>query len=152
MLPLGNDGLMNGSNQNQNFKSPPVNAMGRAFDPDATSDERTYALFMHLALLAHLVISIIAIIIPIIMWAVKKGESPFLDDHGREAINFQISLLIWSFVFAILAVPIGFMTCGVGFVIALVPYVLGLVGMIQASIAANRGEFYRYPMTIRFLH
>ena len=137
--------------QNQH-RPPPINSQGRAFDPDATNDERTYALFMHLSLLGHLVLTVIMILVPIILWTTKKAESPFLDDHGREAINFQISLLIYSVLFAILAIPIGFITCGVGFAIALFPYVLGLVGMIQASIAANRGEFYRYPMTIRFLN
>lgn len=125
--------------------------MGRAYDPDATSDERTYALFMHLSLLAHIVLSIIAIAIPIVMWAVKKNESPFLDDHGREAINFQISLLIWSIIFTVLAIPLAIITCGVGVIVAFVPYIVGIIGMIQASVAANRGEFYRYPMTFRFL-
>jgi uncharacterized Tic20 family protein len=130
---------------------PPVNSFGKAYDPDTTSDERSYALFLHLSLLGHIVLSIIAIAVPIIMWASKKDESPFLDDHGREAINFQITLIIYSFLFVILAIPIGFLTCGVGFVVAFFPYVLGLVGMIKAATAANRGEFYRYPMTIRFI-
>jgi uncharacterized Tic20 family protein len=152
MLPPRDDGLMSESNQNQPSTEPPINAAGKAYDPDATNDERSYALFMHLSLLAHIVLSIIAIAIPIIMWSVKKGESPFLDDHGREAINFQISLMIWSVVFALVSIPLGFLTCGVGFIVALVPYVLGIVGMIQAATAANRGEFYRYPMTMRFLN
>ncbi|MCA9304057.1 MAG: DUF4870 domain-containing protein [Phycisphaerales bacterium] len=147
---------MNAAGNNKANPEPPVNAMGRAYDPDATSDERTYAMFIHLSLLGHIVLTVIAIAIPIIMWAVKKSESPFLDDHGREAINFQISLLIWSLVLPVIAAIVGFLTCGVGFVLlvpaALLPYILGLVGMIQASIAANRGEFYRYPMTMRFLH
>lgn len=129
----------------------PFNERGRVYDPDAPESERTYAMLIHLSLLAHLVLSVIAIIIPIIMWATKKDESPFVDDHGREAINFQITLIIYSVVFAIVSIPIGILTCGVGFVLALVPYVLGLVGMIQASIASNKGEFYRYPMNLRFL-
>jgi hypothetical protein len=142
---------MNANNPSQGHTPPPVNSMGRAYDPDATSDERTYALFMHLSLLAHIVLSIIAIAIPIVMWAVKKNESPFLDDHGREAINFQISLLIWSIIFTVLAIPLAIITCGVGVIVAFVPYIVGIIGMIQASVAANRGEFYRYPMTFRFL-
>lgn len=133
------------------LRQPPVNERGRAFDPDVSADERSYALFLHLVLLAHLVLSLIAIVIPIIMWQVKKDESPFLDDHGREAVNFQITLVIYSIIFTIAAVPIGFLTCGVGFALAFVPYVLGIVGMIQAASAANRGEFYRYPMTMRFV-
>ncbi len=141
---------MNNQNVNNDHPSPPVNERGRAYDPDTTAEERSFALWMHLSLLAHIILSVIAIAIPIIMWQVKKDQSPFLDDHGREAVNFQISLLIWSVVFTVVAIPLGFLTCGVGFVVAFVPYVLGIVGMIQASSAANRGEFYRYPMTIRF--
>jgi uncharacterized Tic20 family protein len=132
-------------------REPPVNERGRAYDPDVSADERSYALFMHLSLLAHTVLSLIAIVIPVIMWQMKKEESPFLDDHGREAVNFQISLIIWSVGFGLLAVPLGLLTCGLGFIVAFVPYVLGIVGMIQAASAANRGEFYRYPMTMRFV-
>jgi len=146
---------MNAPGHNQGQEQPPVNAMGRAYDPDVTDDERTYAMFMHLSLLAHMVLTIIAIAVPIIMWASKKDRSPFLDDHGREAINFQISLIIWSVLLPILAALIGVLTCGVGLILlipaAILPYILGLIGMIQATVAANRGEFYRYPMTFRFL-
>lgn len=142
---------MTQADANQPYRSPPVNARGRAYDPDATDDERTYALFLHLSLLGHLVAPVIVIAAPIIMWAIKKDESPFLDDHGREAINFQISLIIWSVIFGVVSVPLGFITCGVGFAVAFVPTVLGLIGMIQASVAGNRGEFYRYPMSFRFL-
>ena len=137
--------------QHQEHRSPPVNERGRSYDPDVTDDERTFALLMHLSLLAHTVLTIIAFGIPLIMWLVKKDDSPFLDDHGREAINFQISLLIWSIIFTIVAIPITIITCGVGFVVAFVPTIIAIVGMIQASIAANRGEFYRYPMTFRFV-
>lgn len=137
-------------NEHDGFREPPVNERGRAFDPDVKAEERSFALWMHLSLLAHIILSVVAIVIPIIMWQVKKDQSPFLDDHGREAVNFQISLLIWSVVFTLVAIPVGILTCGIGIVIALVPYVIGIVGMIQASSAANRGEFYRYPMTIRF--
>ena len=133
------------------YRTPPVNERGRAYDPDVTDDERTYALIMHLSLIAHLFLTLIAFGIPLIMWLVKKEESPFLDDHGREAVNFQISLLIWSIIFTIAAVPISILTCGVGVIVAFIPTVVAVVGMIQAAVAANRGEFYRYPMTFRFV-
>ena len=139
---------MNQANQQPNYREPPINERGRAYDPDAAHDERTFAMFMHLSLLGHFILSLFAIITPIIMWNIKKDESPFLDDHGREAINFQISLILYS----ILLVPIGLLTCTVGFFLYIPLYILALIGMIYASIAANRGEFYRYPMTIRFLH
>ena len=129
-------------------RQPPVNERGVAYDPDAADDERSYAMFMHLALLGHMVLSVFAIIAPIIMWNIKKDDSPFLDDHGREVVNFQISLIIYS----ILSVPLGIITCGLGFIVLPIGiYVLGLVGMVKAATAANRGEFYRYPMTIRMV-
>ena len=148
MVPTGNDGLMDAQEPRQHTPpEAPFNERGRAYDPDVTDDERTYALLMQLSLLGHVVLSLIAIAIPIIMWHVKKDTSAFLDDHGREAINFQLSLIVLS----LLLIPIGILTCSAGFFLYIPLYVLALIGMIQAAMAANRGEFYRYPMTFRFL-
>lgn len=126
----------------------PVNDRGRVYDPDVTHDERTWATMLHLSILAHLVLSGFAIALPIVLWQVKKKDSPFLDDHGKEAVNFQLSLIIYS----LLAVPLALITCGVGAALAGLVWILGLIGMIFAALAANRGEFYRYPMTIRLIH
>lgn len=116
----------------------------RHIDPTATADQRTYALFTHLSLiLAHMGIMVIP---PLILWLVKRKESHFIDDHGKEAVNFQISLLIYALISAIL-IP----ACGIGVVGFIAVYALGIVGMIMASVAANRGEFFRYPATIRFI-
>lgn len=149
MVPIGNDGCMNAQDpRNQSVShDAPMNERGRVYDPDAPDSERTYAMLLHLSLLAHLVLSGFAIIVPLVMWLMKKDESPFVDDHGREAINFQLSLIVLS----LLLIPIGILTCSAGFFLYIPLYVLALVGMIQAAMAANRGEFYRYPMTIRFL-
>lgn len=114
---------------------------------EVTQDDRTYALFMHLSLLAHLVMSIVAVLIPLVMWLVKRERSAFLDDHGREALNFQITMGIYS----ILIIPIAVITCGFGAVLYVGLYALAIVGMILAAVAANRGEYYRYPMTIRLV-
>jgi len=140
--------MVDATTHEQNYRTPPVNERGRAYDPDVADDERTYALLMHLSLLGHVVLSLIAIVIPIVMWQVKKDTSPFLDDHGREAVNFQISLIVLS----ILLIPIGILTCSAGFFLYIPLYALAVVGMIQAAMAANRGEFYRYPMTFRFIN
>lgn len=116
----------------------------RHVDPDATPDQRTYALFTHLSLiLAHMGIMVIP---PLVLWLIKRRESHFIDDHGREALNFQISLLIYALVSTIL-VPV----CGIGIVGWVATYALGIVGMIMAAVAANRGEFFRYPATIRLV-
>ena len=125
-----------------------VGPNGRFVYPDSTPDERTFALLMHLSVLGQWVIPPFAIIAPIVMWQMKKDESPFIDEHGREVVNFQISLLLYAAVFFVL----GFVTCGVAFGLVALVYVLGLVGMILGAIASNRGESFRYPMTLRFLN
>ncbi len=124
----------------------PINEKGRWIDESATADERLYATFLHLSLLAHVVLSGFAIIVPIIMWVIKKDESPYIADHGREAINFQISLIIYSIIAGIFSIVL----IGLPFLL-LIP-IYALVCMVLAAVAANRGELYRYPMTIRFLN
>lgn len=116
---------------------------GRVIDPDASPAERTYATFTHLTLLlAHAAIPVVP---ALIMWLIKRKDSPFLDDHGKEAVNFQISLVIYIVLSAILSVIL------VGFVLMALVYVLGIVGMIMGAVAANRGEYFRYPMCLRLI-
>ena len=133
-----------------------TNAQNRLVDHDATESERQYAMWMHLSLLGAVVMPVVVFIVPLVMWLTRKDDSPYIDDHGREALNFQISLAIYAIALPILAVPIGLLLCGVGIVVtvpaaAFLPYVLGAIGMIGAAKSANRGEYYRYPMSIRFL-
>jgi uncharacterized Tic20 family protein len=125
----------------------PVNERGRIYDPSVTDDERSWAALIHLSLLAHVVLTVIAFAIPIVMWQVKKDNSVFIDDHGMEAVNFQISLAILS----VLLIPIGILTCSAGFFLYIPLYVVALVAMVQAAMAANRGEFFRYPMNFRLI-
>jgi uncharacterized Tic20 family protein len=125
-----------------------TNAQDRLVDHDATESERQYAMWMHLSLLGNLVAPLVIIIVPLVMWMTKKDESPFIDDHGRETLNFHISL----FLYMLAIVPLLLiLTCGVGAILFPGIYVLGIVGMCSASKAASRGEFYRYPMSMRFL-
>jgi hypothetical protein len=124
-----------------------VDDSNRVVDPLAAEWERTYAMFTHLSLLTlHVLMPVVP---ALVMWLIKRDRSPFVDDHGREAVNFQLSLVIYALVI----VPIsGLLTCGVGFVLWIPVYLMGIVGMILAALAANKGQYYRYPATIRFLH
>lgn len=117
-------------------------------DPSVTSDQKTYALFMHLSLLATHFIPFALVIAPLIMWQIKKSDSPYLDDQGREVVNFQLSLFLYSLAI----IPLAIITLGAAAVI-LVPavYILGIVGMIKGAIAANKGEYFRYPATMRLI-
>lgn len=118
----------------------------RLVDTGASSDERTYATFMHLSLLGDLLTGGIGLIVLLVMWLMKKNTSPFLDDHGREALNFRISLLVYTLA------SLALFACGIGVITMLAVPVLGIVGMVMAVSATNRGEYFRYPATIRFIH
>ena len=127
------------------MEAPETSEGKRLVDPHAQEWERLYATFTHLTLLLfHVAIPVAP---AVVMWLIKREKSPFVDDHGREAINFQISLLLY-YILGGLLVP----ACGLGLVLIIAAYALGIVGMILASVAANKGEYYRYPATVRFLH
>lgn len=106
--------------------------------------ERHYAMAMHLTLL---VVGIGVPLVPVIvMHLIKRDESRFVAAHGREAINFQLSLLIYALA-SLLTVPL----CGLGFVLLTAAVVLGLVGVVFAAVAAHQGKLFLYPACIRFM-
>ena len=115
----------------------------------ATDQERTWATLTHLLSAALSVATPVpGIIVAVIFWLIRKDESTFLDDHGREAVNFWISVLIYSLVIIPLVTVL---SCGVGALLYIPMFIVALIAVIQATMAANRGEFYRYPMTIRLI-
>ena len=85
------------------------------------------------------------IIAPLIVWLVKRGDSPEIDAHGKESINFQLSMLVYSVISAILCLIL------IGFVLLAILHIVNVVLVIIASIRASEGKFYHYPITIRFL-
>ena len=82
---------------------------------------------------------------PLIVWLVKRDESPEIDAHGKEAVNFQISMLIYNAIAAVSCIVL------VGFLLLPVLWILNAVFVIIAAIKASDGELYRYPLTIRFI-
>lgn len=109
----------------------------------AESDEKT------MSMLAHILGGVTNIVGPLIIWLIKKEESPFLDDQGKEATNFQLTLLIGYVVCAIVAmVPV------IGCVAALAYPALAVVGLvfgILGGLEANKGVAYRYPFALRLI-
>jgi uncharacterized Tic20 family protein len=82
---------------------------------------------------------------PLIVWLVKRADSPEIDAHGKESLNFQLSMLIYNVVALILCIVL------IGIPILILLYILNIVLVIVASIKASEGVLYRYPLTIRFL-
>lgn len=101
------------------------------------SDDQLLAIACHLG---GLVLSVLA---PLIVYLVKRDESAFVRHHATEALNFQITVLIAGVVAGVLFVVL------IGVPLLLLVVVLDLVFCILAALAANRGEWYRYPVSIR---
>lgn len=107
-------------------------------------DARNWGMICHLSALAGYLIPFGNILGPLIVWAIKKDDDPFIDDQGKEALNFQLTMTI-LFIIAFLLM---FVIIGIPLFAALAVFVLIMI--IIASIKANDGIYYRYPMTIRF--
>ncbi len=108
--------------------------------------DRTWAMFCHLTSLSACIgIPFGNIIGPLVVWLIKKDEYAIVDEHGRESLNFQISLSIYSIVSFFLCFAF------VGFLLLPAILIAGLVFVIIATLKANKGEPYRYPLTIRFI-
>lgn len=120
--------------------------------PDTTEinvmskEEKQWGMFCHLSALAILLIPSIGNIVgPLIIWLLKKDQYKFVDQEGKESINFQISITIYLYISAVLTLAI------VGYFIAVGVFIFALVEIILASISASNGKSYTYPLTIRFI-
>jgi uncharacterized Tic20 family protein len=110
------------------------------------NDARTWAMLCHVTALSGMVgVPLGHLIGPLVVWLIKKDEYPLVDDQGKESLNFQLSMTIYLIVSAILILVI------IGIVLFIALLIADLVLVIIATVKANNGECYRYPMTIRFL-
>ncbi|MFZ5468131.1 MAG: DUF4870 domain-containing protein [Myxococcota bacterium] len=111
----------------------------------AQKDERMMAMLAHLSAFAGWVIPFGNVLGPLLVWVLKKDTMPLVNQHGKEALNFQISLTLYMLVSAVLVLVV----IGVFLLIGLVLF--GVVVIILAAVKANQGLPYRYPLTIRFI-
>lgn len=120
----------------------------------AVGNVKTWAVGGHLAAFIWLV-GIPGPIGPLIVWLLKRGDHPFIDDQAKEALNFQLSILIYQVAVLLAAVLLMIPTIGLAILPGLaVVAVIGLLGIVFAVIGAYRaseGERYRYPFTIRLI-
>lgn len=111
-----------------------------------SADERQWAMFAHLSALIGLIIPFGSIIGPLVIWLIKKDTMPFVNDQGKEALNFNITVAI--------AAIVGWILCFIliGFLVLAVVFVAWLVLTIIGTIKANEGTTYRYPFTLRLVN
>src|SRR5262245_16111465 len=107
-----------------------------------TPEERSWGMLAHISSIIAILLGGLSFIGPLIVWLVKKDQSPFVADQGKEALNFQISVLLASLI------------CGVTCVLAiLIPVIVvaNIVFSVIAAMEANKGIYYRYPYTVRLI-
>ena len=112
----------------------------------AMREDRQMLMIMHLSQLLDFVTGIGGFIVPLILWATQKDKIENMDEQGKEIMNFQISLFIYSIV----CIPLIFLF-GLGFLLLVVVGILGLIFPIINAIKASNGEPTNYPMTIRII-
>lgn len=142
--------------------------------------QKNIATFIHLSTFTRFIFPFGNFIGPIILWSANKEKSEFIDAHGKQAINFQISILLYSIVFGMLTIPFFIFKIfnGIDFIdfngfqdfhinigkpspllyiggalggLAIVEFIIELVFIVIASLKARDGELYEYPLTINFL-
>ena len=142
--------------------------------------QKNIATFIHLSTFSRFIIPLGNFLGPIILWVANKDKSDFVDAHGKQAINFQISILLYSIVIGLLTVPFFIFNIldGIDFIninafesisinldkpspllyiggafagLAIIAFLLELVFIIKASLTARDGQLFNYPLTINFL-
>ncbi|WP_159951186.1 DUF4870 domain-containing protein [Polaribacter septentrionalilitoris] len=138
------------------------------------NNENTNAFLIHISAFAGFIFPFGNIITPLIAWQSLKDRSPFLDDQGKEAVNFNLSYTLYIFLISIAFIPFAFgsffrnwnhhnfnmnfdfnMSNLFGFIgfgsITGIIYIIGIALVIIASLKAREGENYKYPFTIKFI-
>lgn len=115
------------------------------FNTSVSPEDRKWGLLVHVSALSGLVIPLGTILGPLIVWLLKREYSPFVDDQGKEALNFQVSVLIYSVISALL------IFVGIGIILIIIIGLMALILSVVAGVKANEGVYYRYPFTFRLI-
>ena len=111
-----------------------------------SKNERTWGMLCHISTFTGMIIPFGNILSPLIIWLIKKDESPFITDQGKEVLNFQISMTIYILLSLFLII----LLIGIPILIGLI--IFNFIVTIIGAINANDGKYYRYPITIRFIN
>jgi uncharacterized Tic20 family protein len=127
--------------QSVSADAPPVNPPP---SPPRTVDHSLDVLCHILALALLTGIPFANVLAPLIFWLLKRDEYPSVNEHGKESLNFQISMSLWTILAGLSMLIV------IGFLLLPILIIMNVVLVIIASMKASNGELYRYPLTIRF--
>jgi uncharacterized protein len=105
-----------------------------------TSDEK------NIATVTHLGGTVFSFIPGLLVWILKKDDSAYIADQAKEALNFQITVLIAQFIAGVLAIIL------IGFLFMGIIWLLNVVFCIIAAMSSSKGETYRYPFCLRLIN
>jgi uncharacterized Tic20 family protein len=123
-------------------------------------EENTYCMLIHLSLLLAIFHFSLGIIAPLLLWALNKETHPNVDNNGRVAFNWIISMAIYTLAIFLVSLPLGFsfafsignpLSMFSSFIPLIILYVLNVIFVIRAALKANAGEVATYPLSFRFI-
>ena len=124
---------------------PPVVEEATSTDSGLSKDSLNMGMLCHLLAFCGIVVPFGTILGPLVMWLVKKDADPYVDQQGKESLNFQISMMIYFIAsFILLFAVIGAFLMPI---VILANIVLTIIGTVKAS----KGEPWQYPITIRMI-
>lgn len=112
---------------------------------ELTQEEKTFGMLAHLTALSGFIIPFGSILGPLIIWLIKKDQSAWVDQQGKEALNFNISIAIYAIVASILIFIV------IGIFLAIAVGIFWLVMVIIATVKVNNLEDFQYPLSIRLI-
>ena len=116
--------------------------------PASVPPSRTWEVACHVSAFAgYLTGGIGWVVGPLVVWLLKRAELPSVEAHGKESLNFHISIFLYGVALALL----GFVSCGATWFLLIGLAVFQIVCTILAAMKASNGEFYRYPLTLRLV-
>lgn len=113
---------------------------------ELSAEEKNWAMACHLAALGAFVFPFGGIIGPLVIWLLKRDHMPFVDDQGKEALNFQITMMIAGFVCILLMLVV------IGVLLIFPLIIFDVVMIIVAAVKASEGVRYRYPIAFRLIN
>ncbi|MED1794223.1 DUF4870 domain-containing protein [Brevibacillus nitrificans] len=108
-------------------------------------EERMWAMIVHLSALVGFIIPLGNVLGPLIIWLIKKDTSPFINTHGKEALNFSITVTIYAAISYLLLIVF------IGALLLIALFLFWAIFLIMAAVKANEGNDFRYPLTFRFV-
>lgn len=109
------------------------------------NNPNTWSMFIHLSVYGGAILPGAGLVIPVLLWQLKKNESPIIDQHGKNVVNG----ILTGLVYGLISIPLCFIL--IGYLLMLAVLVAYFVFPIIGGIKANNGEVWRYPYTIVFI-